>query len=48
MLSLDQVKRHIAEFSGIIPMVNDMCFNGCIAFTGPWLQSETCPKCGED
>jgi hypothetical protein len=47
ILSYDQVKRKIAEISGIVPLVHDMCVNSCIGYTGPFFALEACPKCGE-
>jgi hypothetical protein len=47
MLSLHQVERKIADLSGIVPIVHDMCPNSCMAYTGPWLHFEQCPICGE-
>ena len=46
-LSFYQVQRKVAELSGVVPIVHDMCVNSCIAFTGPWSQINKCPKCGE-
>jgi hypothetical protein len=40
MLSHDQVKRRVAELSGIVPIMNDMCINSCAGFTGPWSECE--------
>jgi hypothetical protein len=47
MLSLYQVERHIADLTGIVPIVHDMCPKSCIAYTGPWLRLEQCPRCSE-
>ena len=35
MLSYDQIKRRVAQLSGIVPVVFDMCINSCIAYTCP-------------
>ncbi|KAK7684344.1 hypothetical protein QCA50_012668 [Cerrena zonata] len=43
ILSLDQVKRRIAEFTGIYPIQEDMCINSCLAFTGPFKHLDSCP-----
>ena len=48
MLSLDQVKRRVTEFSGVTPIIHDMCPNTCLAYVGPWSNLDQCPKCGED
>ncbi|KAF8592803.1 hypothetical protein K439DRAFT_1650261 [Ramaria rubella] len=45
MLSLDQLKRKIAEWSGVEPIVHDMCPNTCIAYTGFFEDHESCPVC---
>ena len=37
----------MADLSGIKPIVNDMCLESCIAFTGPFSKLESCPKCSE-
>ena len=46
-LSFDQVKRRIEELSGIVPIHQDMCVNTCMAFTGPYKDSNVCDFCGE-
>ena len=47
ILSFDQVKRKITELSGVVSIVRDMCPNSCVAYTGPYANLETCPKCSE-
>jgi hypothetical protein len=47
LLSLDQVKRRVAELSGVVPIVSHMCINTCLAFVGPFAQYDACPTCGE-
>ena len=47
LLSYYKAKRLVADLSGIEPIVNDMCINSCIAFTGPFSELESCPKCSE-
>ena len=37
----------MADLSEIEPIVNDMCVESCIAFTGPFSKLESCPKCSE-
>jgi hypothetical protein len=44
--SYDQMKRAIAEITGIMPIVDDMCSNSCIAYTGPLSKLDTCTECG--
>ncbi|TFY77072.1 hypothetical protein EWM64_g6941 [Hericium alpestre] len=36
LLSYDQIKRRIAELSGVVPIIHEMCVNTCLAFTGPF------------
>ena len=47
ILSYDQIKRRVAELSGVIPVASDMCINSCLAYTGPFAELDTCPTCGE-
>ena len=46
--SFDQIKHIVAEITGVVPMVHHMCANSCIAYTGPFLELDKCPYCGED
>ena len=32
----DQMKRRLAELTGVIPLMTDMCNDSCVAFTGPY------------
>ena len=41
------MKRHIAEITGVVPIISDMCRNSCIAFTGPLAMLDTCSECSE-
>jgi hypothetical protein len=45
--SLHQIKRIVAELSGVEEMVHDMCINTCIGFTGPFSLLQHCPECNE-
>ena len=45
--SYDQIKRHIAEITGAVPIIHHMCINSCVAFTGPFDELICCPECGE-
>ncbi|KAG6852239.1 hypothetical protein C0991_001710 [Blastosporella zonata] len=47
LLSFDQLKRTIRQLTGITPIVNDMCRNSCLAYTGPLRERESCHRCGE-
>ncbi|CAL1697464.1 unnamed protein product [Somion occarium] len=46
LLSYDEVKNCLAELTGIYPLLEDMCPNSCIAFTGPFKKLDKCPLCG--
>ncbi|KAG6808925.1 hypothetical protein H0H92_002347 [Tricholoma furcatifolium] len=46
ILSYDQVKRLIANITGVRPIVKDMCPNSCMAYTGPLADRDTCLHCG--
>jgi hypothetical protein len=45
--SFDQIKRSIADITGVVPIIEHMCPNSCLAFTGPYASLDTCPECGE-
>jgi hypothetical protein len=47
LLSYDQIKRRVAQLSGITPLIRDMCVNSCVAYTGPFSRLDACPECGE-
>lgn len=47
LFSYDQIKRRIAEITGIVPIMEAMCINSCIAYTGLWKNLPCCPECGE-
>lgn len=47
ILSYHSVKRHIADLTGIVSVLHDMCINSCHAFTGPFEDLETCHFCTE-
>jgi hypothetical protein len=42
------VKQAVAELSGVVPIINDMCINTCLAFTGPNANLDHCSRCGKD
>ncbi|KAG1901531.1 uncharacterized protein F5891DRAFT_1187391 [Suillus fuscotomentosus] len=43
-----RIQQAIAELSGVVPIVHDMCINTCLAFTGPFTHLDQCPRCRED
>jgi hypothetical protein len=45
--SYDQMKKILAEITGVGSIVHPMCKNSCVAFTGPLTDLDHCPKCGE-
>ncbi|KAF8829384.1 hypothetical protein HHX47_DHR3000929 [Lentinula edodes] len=45
LLSYAQVKSQIASLTGIHPITHDMCPNTCMAYTGPFADHESCPRC---
>ena len=47
ILSFDVVRRRILWLSGVVPMEHDMCINSCVAYTGPYSDLESCPRCSE-
>ncbi|KAF9063517.1 hypothetical protein BDP27DRAFT_1188848, partial [Rhodocollybia butyracea] len=46
-LSYERVRKQVLEISGVRPIVNDMCPNSCMAYTGPFAEHNSCIKCGE-
>ncbi|TFK31091.1 hypothetical protein BDQ12DRAFT_619579, partial [Crucibulum laeve] len=42
------VKKKVAELTGVVPIIQDMCPNSCVAYTGPFAEFEKCPICKED
>jgi hypothetical protein len=46
-LSYDQVRRRVRNLSGLITWEHHMCVDGCLAFTGPFVDLDNCPDCGE-
>ena len=45
--SYEQLKRQISDITGVSAVVHHMCINSCLAFTGPFLDLDRCPKCDE-
>ncbi len=45
LLSLYQVKKRIAEITGVVPVVTAMCPNSCLAYTGPLADDSHCRLC---
>ena len=42
-----QIKHSITEITGVESIENDMCIKTCLAYTGPFINLEHCPVCGE-
>lgn len=47
VLSLNEVKRKVEQITGVVSIVDDMCKNSCLAYTGPFSDCDQCPTCGE-
>jgi hypothetical protein len=45
MLSYAQVRNKLEEWTGVESIINDMCPESCVAFTGPYSALDTCPRC---
>lgn len=45
ILSLESVKKKVAELTGVVLILEHMCPNTCIAYTGPFSELDNCPKC---
>ncbi len=45
--SYDQMKKILAEVTGVRSVVHPMCRNSCVAFTGPLKDLDHCPRCEE-
>ncbi|EIW80973.1 hypothetical protein CONPUDRAFT_56343 [Coniophora puteana RWD-64-598 SS2] len=43
--SLDDIKKQIANITGIEAVEDDMCVDGCVCFTGPLAGLDSCPDC---
>ncbi|KAK7019697.1 hypothetical protein VNI00_017997 [Paramarasmius palmivorus] len=47
LMSLKQVKGLVEEITGVVAVSDDMCVNGCHAFTGPFADLDHCSRCSE-
>ncbi|KAI6004300.1 hypothetical protein EDD15DRAFT_2130849, partial [Pisolithus albus] len=45
--SFHQTKRLLADLSGVMSVVKDMCVNSCATYVGPLSDMDTCPECSE-
>ncbi|CDO78241.1 hypothetical protein BN946_scf184571.g4 [Trametes cinnabarina] len=45
--SYDQIRRKVADLTGIHALQTAMCVNSCIAYTGPFADLRECPHCQE-
>ncbi|KAG2346339.1 hypothetical protein BDR05DRAFT_878441, partial [Suillus weaverae] len=43
--SLHQVKKIVAELTGVEHVMHNMCIDSCVGFTGPFVDLIHCPKC---
>ena len=39
------MRQKLVDLTGVIPVMTDMCFDLCVAFTGPFSELRTCPEC---
>ena len=46
-LSHHLAKKVIAEYTGVVSVLDNMCINSCQAFTGPLADRLTCSECGQ-
>jgi hypothetical protein len=44
-LSYKQMWQKLVDLTGVIPVMTDMCFDLCVAFTGPFSELHTCLEC---
>lgn len=47
ILSYHDVKNLVAKITGVCAIYDDMCINGCHAFTGPFADLQSCHVCSE-
>ena len=45
ILSYHGVKKVVEELTGVTSIAHDMCYDTCVAFTGPFSNLEHCPNC---
>ena len=48
LLLHDQLKQKIAELTGVVPLMTNMCSNSCVAFAGPYAELRTCFECSAE
>ena len=46
ILSYHEVKKAIEGLTGVTSIAHDMCYDTCVAFTGPFSALNHCPKIG--
>jgi hypothetical protein len=44
-LSYDRMKRTVTDLTGVVSIMTDMCYNSCVAFSGPFSDLSACPEC---
>jgi hypothetical protein len=47
ILTYARIKIRIAELTGVVPLMHDMCINSYLGFTGPFAELSECPTCRE-
>ena len=45
ILSYYEVKKAIEDLTGVTSITDDMCYDTCVAFTGPFSTLDHCPNC---
>ncbi|KAK6980866.1 hypothetical protein R3P38DRAFT_2579503, partial [Favolaschia claudopus] len=40
------IKKKVAEWTGVVPILSHMCPNTCMAYTGPFSDRQSCTFCG--
>ena len=45
--SYSQLTRTLPALTGVVSVMTDMCYNSCVAFTGPYSELGNCPECSE-
>ena len=45
ILSYHEVKKVLEELTGVTSIAHDMCYDTCVAFTGPFSALDHCPSC---
>jgi hypothetical protein len=44
-LSYNCMKQTVTDLTGVVSVMTDMCYNSCVAFSGPFSDLSACPEC---